>query len=153
MKFRLSFVMCAVLIGIISLQTVAASADFHECAGMYLQSKGQLEGDVSSFKKSSECMIVMQNFKREFRNGFEKFVKNVLSDENESRCVLAGFDESEFTNKFIKIEFVKSESSLIDLRSEMEATLNTIKEEINNLARAVVTKCEIDKESIEAFVF
>lgn len=155
MKFSISFALCGVLFGLISLLSVTPVAsireddeNLHECTGLYLKSKGKVEYEVTSNKTLSECMIPIQDVTRSFRDDYEVSMKRSLNND-ESICVVAGLDKSDFSDKVIHITFVKTNSLLT--RSEKDTTMTTMIDELHDMLKAVITNC-LEKDRLEAFM-
>ncbi len=155
MKFSISFALCGVLFGLISLLSVTPVAsireddeNLHECTGIYLKNKGKVEYDVPSNKTLSECKIPIQDLVSPFRNDLEVLAKRDLS--NESTCVISGIYKSEFNDTFIQIAFVKTNSLLT--RTEKDTTMTAMIYQLNDVIKAVLTKCGIDEDRLKAFM-
>ncbi len=160
MKCRISFALCGALMGIISLLGANAGRlpvreedeGFHECAGIYLKSKGKVEFDVLSFKKftESECMLAMEDRTRSLRNDLENLVKIQLPNVTESTCVMAGFDKIQFIEFTLQVFFVSTDSSLP--QSKRHATIEAMTQEKTNPIESFATKCGIDDDRHKSFM-
>lgn len=157
MNSRFTFVICCVLICDIIFcsdaatagRSVSESETVHECAGIYLSSKGKLEYDAPSGKDSSMCIPNMQQLINGIREEFEKILKKDLLA-NETLCVMTDFDQMEVVDLVIKIGFYLTYVTLPE--TEKETHVASIANEGEKLRNTTSTTCGIEDDKLKTLV-
>lgn len=160
MKLRVSFVMCSVLIYcIVSCPSAAASdesnsnesksdsdEDFRECAGQYLKSKGKLDIEITSSKKSSMCLFGMNFALRALRDVFENKVRKDMP--NEATCIMNEFDKADMLDFIIQIGYIQGNEKVPE--DERKTALAAMENLGDEKLKVIATTCGVDSEKLES---
>lgn len=158
MKLRFSFVLCSVLIYcIVSRPSVAASdesksdetesdsdEEFRECSGIYLKSKGKLDIEIPSTKKSSMCLFGMNFALHTMRDIFESGAKKDMPDE--AMCIMTEFDKADIPDYIIKMLYIAGSKTISE--DERKTTLDAMETSTGEKFEGISTTCEVDLEKL-----
>lgn len=153
MKLRFSFILCGVLI---FCMTVAASdesksdesdsdEDFRECSGIYLKSKGKLDIEVPSGKKSSMCLFGMNFALRAMRDVFESRVKKDMPDKAE--CIMTEFDKADILDFVIQIGYIQANEQIPE--DERKLSMGAMEGIGDEKLKTIATACGTDTDTLE----
>ncbi len=154
MKLQFAFLLCGVLVLCSNLAAAESSEsadsdeEFTECTAVYLKSKGKLDIDVDTSKKSSMCIFGMHIAIRAIREVFE----NKLSGEmpTDVKCIMDGFDREEVFDHILKMGFVTNDKTMDE--TEKKTKLATMENEGEEMMKNIAKTCGVDEEKLADFM-